>query len=287
MIEKFLYLLYNSIMSNYGQTRKYSIETFKTNLIHKEITEREFLIKGFKLSKGAYKWVKSIKKTHAFIVLESSKECQSLFPIALAIKDILQFYHIDNAGILFGDVKIIEKYLDELKNVDVLFVRVLFDNQNNFMPCDNVYMGKCCYEISPYPTTNLSKTELINIAKSCGLSCNEINGKIMGEQYFGDIIDLEKLLIDFAYKTSEFDKLNSVITRTIVNSITMPVKNNEYYFDLFSFLTKKTGKVEYEGIAGNVLSKHNGAMLCINVNNDKNVESFYVCLKTFLEEING
>lgn len=287
MIENFLYLLYNDSMSKYVKTMEYSYETFVADLNKNIIIENDILSSGFKEENGVFKYVKNPLKTQSYIVLESKNAIENLFSIALAIKNILQFYHITNIGVLFGNDKMVEEYLNKRSSIDVLFLHFLFDNQPNFMPCDNALLGKCNYEILPYPKLLQGKEELILLANKVGLTPTINNGKIVGEQYFSDLTELENIFLDFSRCTSDFDKVNSVLTRIFVNDITLPVKNNEYYADIFSFLPKMACNIEYDGRAGNVLDKNSGVMLCINVNNDENIESFYKCVKTYLEDING
>ena len=287
MIENFLYLLYNDSMPKYVKTREYSFETFVANLNKNSIAKNDILSSGFKEENGIFKYVKNPLKTQSYIVLESKNAIENLFSIALAIKNILQFYHITNIGVLFGNDKMVEEYLNKRSSVDVLFLHFLFDNQPNFMPCDNALLGKCEYEILPYPELAQGKEELIAISNNVGLYPIVNDGKIIGKQYYSELTDLENIFLDFSRCTCDFDKDNSVLTRLFVNDITLPVKNNEYYADLFSFLPKTAYEIEYDGRVGNVLDKHSGAILCVNIDKDKNIESFYKCVKTYLEDING
>ena len=287
MIENFLVLLYNDSMPKYVKTTEYSFETFVADLNKNSITQNDVLTCGFKFENGLFRFVKNALATRSYIVLEGANQVENLFPIALAIKSILRFYHISNIGILLGDDKVIEEYLNNFSSVDVLFFNFSFNHDPNFMPCDNVLLGKCKFEISPYPNLVEGKEELISLADKLGLSCEIINDKIVGEKYYSEITDLESKLLDFSRTTCDFDNKYSVVSRVFIKDITLPVKNNEYYADLFSFLPKKQGGIEYKGRAGNVLDKHNGATLCVNIDNDKNIESFFKCVKTYLEDING
>ena len=94
-------------------------------------------------------------------------------------------------------------------------------------------------------------------------------------------------LIEFSSKTQHFDEKNNTITRVFVKDLTLPVINNEYYADLFSFLKKKGGRFDYNGVAGNLLDKCAGVFIVVNANSEKNVQSLYRSIKTYVEEING
>ena len=93
--------------------------------------------------------------------------------------------------------------------------------------------------------------------------------------------------LTFSQKTECFDKKYATLTRVQVLDLSLPVETNEYYADLFAFLQRKSGKIEYDGCAGNVLAKNSGVFVCVGIKNEKNIQSLYRCVKTFVEDLNG
>lgn len=275
-------------MWKYRQTTEYGIEVFKKDLLKTSIEENEILRIGFKQTDGVFTSVKNLRKTNSYIIVECEENKESCFPLIFAIKQYLDFYRVKNISVLLGKGKKIEEYLQKASDFDVLYLNVCLLDQGCFMPYDNVFMGKCDYEISPYP--NLSddkKVSLLALANQSGLNCKIVNGQILGSEYFSFLTILEKKMLDFSSHSLNFDKDNLTTSRVVVKNLTLPVVNNEYYSDLFEFLPKKRGKVEYNGYAGNVLAKNSGAFVSINLKNEENIEYLFSCIKRYVEDING
>lgn len=273
-------------MLPFNKTEKYPIDRFIADMKNASVTEKELARKGFIKKDGYFLCAKKTKKYDAYVVIEL-ENAEYAYSYALAVKNFLDFYHISNIGILL--VCDIVKECDEiLADADVLFLRFNATEAENVVPYDNVYTGVCKYTVSPYPSVSPQiLTELFKIATSFGLDCKVLNGKLEGEEYFAFLYQIEQKLLDFSAKTADFDKINSTMSRIIIDAMTLPVVSSEYYCDLFSFIKRKEGKVNYNGCAGCILGKNNGIFIDVNVNTEKNTEDLYKCLKVFTEDING
>jgi hypothetical protein len=272
-------------MLSFVRTTEYELEQFSLCAMNENVDEAHLKKAGFKKTGDGYVFIKNRKSAKIFFVLES-ENVTNAFPIAAAIKEFLDFYHILHAGILLGSRIIIEEYFCNKENTDIMYL-FLDDGDEIFMPYDNVFMGKCNFMISPYPGIDDSQRNTLRmIARDCGLVVDDAE-EMKGTEYFSELTALERKLLDFSQKTERFDLDSGTITRVQVVDITLPVVSNEYYTDLFAFLKRKSGKNEYNGGAGNVLSKNCGVFVCAGIKNEKNMQSLYRCVKTFVEDING
>lgn len=269
------------------KTEKFSVEQFVEELTCDSVCEKDLLDTGFKKNNGYYFYVKNKRRIDAIIALESKESQINLFAKALAVKKFLQNAHIFSIGILVC-YDTIEQDDKTLLDTDVLFLHFTLNNSQNLLPYDNVYCGYCAFTVSPYPELkNDALKKLKEIVELVFCNCKISNDTILGEYYFATSEELEQKMIDFAKISEQFDADNKVISRVKVDKLTLPVKNNEYYSDLFSFVNRISGKIKYTGNGGTALSQANGVFIDVSVKNKKNLENLYEYLKIFTEDIYG
>ncbi len=286
MIEKFEYLLYNKYMLSFDRTHEYPVDLFISDLSDESIDLSSLLKNGFTKTEEGLFFAGKAKKTRALIYIEDENK-DRIYSKAWAIKRFLDYYHIFNIGILFGNAIITDDGVKGHCGEDMLCIGFSNSCKTVTMPYPGVYMGACRYTVSTYPQLVDKSDELIVIANGCGLDCRFENNAIKGKERFLSLLDIERKTLEFSQKTEEFDKKNNVITRISVDELNLPITPCEYYTDLFSFIDRESGTVEYDGIVGNILDKHDGVFISVNTQTEKNIESLLRVIRTFAEDING